>query len=116
MIDVCHAMNEGDWVCKIVHRLRPTAMMLSMPHNKGKHQPMDVLPEMMEFYDIFRVLSKGSLQTLLSTTMPLGILDVALRSGQDTARDVLTEDMCQIDVGGQLLPGPGEWEIPKSHV
>ena len=43
---------------------------------------MWVLAEMLEFYEIFRVLSKGPLQTMISTTMPAGSLDRTIRTGQ----------------------------------
>ena len=72
MIDVGQATNTRDRVCKIVQQLRSATMATSIPHNNEKHQPMGVHAEMSEFYEIFRVISKGTLETILSTTMPVG--------------------------------------------
>ena len=56
MIDVGQATDAGDRVYKIIQRL------ISTPHNKG--QPMSANAEMLEFYEIFRVMSKEPLQKL----------------------------------------------------
>ena len=53
---------------------------LTSPSHSEKQQP----PEMLEFYKIFKTISKGPLQTLITTTMPVGNLDKATNLGEDT--------------------------------
>ena len=79
MIDVSQTTYAGDRVYEIIQRL------ISIPHNKG--QPLSIHAEMLEFCEIFRVISKSPLQTLLPTTMPVGILDRTIRPGHDTEGD-----------------------------
>ena len=71
MIDVGQATVAGDKIHKMIQRLT------SLPHNE--EQPP---PEMLEFYKIFKTISKGPLQTLISTTMPVGNLDKATNLGR----------------------------------
>ena len=61
MIDVGQETDAGDRVYEMIRRLVLT------PHSR--EQPMWVHTEMLQFYEIFRVISKGPLQTLISTTM-----------------------------------------------
>ena len=80
MIDVGQTTDAGDRVHEMIRRL------VSPLHNR--EQTMWVHADMLEFYKIFKTISKGPLQTLISTTMPVGSLGKAIILGKDTEEDV----------------------------
>ena len=77
---------------EIIHRLESTTVVLLGTHNIVEQQVAGVPTEMAEFYEIFRVNDEGTLLTLLPTTMPWRILDMAFRFGQDPAENALKQN------------------------
>ena len=73
MIDVGEATDVGDRIHGMIQRL------MSPPHNKAQ-PPQEIL----EFYKIFKTISKGPLQTLISTMMPVRNLNKDTSLKKDT--------------------------------
>ena len=78
--------------------------MILTPHNN--EQPMSVHRDVGKS-EIFQIISNKPLQTLLSSTMPVGIIDKTFGPRQDTAGDApgqaegnKTNDVGRTDTGG----------------
>ena len=72
MIEVGQATGVGDRIHGMIQRLT------SPPHTEAQTPQ-----EMLEFYEIFKTISKGPLQTLMSTMMPIGNFDKAANLDED---------------------------------
>ena len=124
MIDMCHAADTadrmdntiekgygfGDRVNEIVHHLDSTAVVLLGPQNMVEHQARGVPTEMVEFYEIFQVNDGGPLLTLLPTTMPIGILDMAFRFEQDLDEGTLRQNT------GHMIKDSGQTAVGEPPV
>ena len=82
MIDVGQATDAGDRIHGMIQILM------------SAQQNVEQLPqEMLEFYEIFKTISKGLLQTLTITIIPIGNLDEATNLDKDTEGTVRNHTM-----------------------
>ena len=70
-----------------------------------EQQAMGVPTEMAELYEIFRVNDEGTLLTLLPTTMPVRILNMASRLELDPAEHALHQN------SRNMTKGAGKTEV-----
>ena len=76
----------GDRAYKIIHHLESMAVVLLGSHIIVEQQAVGVPSEMAEFYEVFCVHDEG---TLLPTTMPVGIFNMAFRFDHNLSTLVL---------------------------